>query len=96
MHSTIRAFVVALICALTLALAFAAPVERARSREVSNFALLDQYGETHELRRLNARAVGLFFTANGCPLARQNTAKPAARRGRLGLSRPAHCGRFST
>ena len=71
---------VALICALTLALASAAPVERARSREASNFALLDRYGEMHELRRLNARAVGLFFTANGCPLARHNTAKPAARR----------------
>ena len=43
--------------------------------EVSNFALLDQRGEVYELRRSHAQAVVLFFTANGCPVARQSVAK---------------------
>jgi hypothetical protein len=43
--------------------------------EVSNFALLDQQGQLHELRRADARVVVLFFTANGCPVARQSAAK---------------------
>lgn len=42
---------------------------------VVNFALLDQRGEMHELRRTGAKAVVLFFTANGCPIARQNASK---------------------
>jgi hypothetical protein len=40
-------------------------------KEVLNFALLDQRGRMHELRRMQGHAVVLFFTANGCPVARQ-------------------------
>ena len=47
----------------------------APATEVSNFALLDQRGRLHELRRMNGRAVVLFFTANGCPVARQSASK---------------------
>jgi peroxiredoxin len=43
--------------------------------EVLNFALLDSSGKLHELRRLEAKAVVLFFTANGCPVARQSAPK---------------------
>jgi len=44
-------------------------------KEVMNFALLDQRGQLHELRRSSGRAVVLYFTANECPVARQSTAK---------------------
>lgn len=40
-----------------------------------NFSLLDYKGRNHELRRASARAVVLFFTGNGCPVARQSIAK---------------------
>ena len=43
--------------------------------EISNFALIDQQGHLHELRRTEARVVVLFFTAIGCPVARQSAAK---------------------
>lgn len=43
--------------------------------EAINFALLDQHGRLHELRRTSARVVVLFFTGNGCPIARQNLGK---------------------
>ncbi len=46
-----------------------------RATEVSNFALFDQRGRLYEMRRTNSRAVVLFFTANGCPVARQSVAK---------------------
>src|SRR5262249_12360322 len=39
------------------------------------FALLDSQGKYHELRRTKARAVVLFFTGNGCPVARQSIPK---------------------
>lgn len=42
---------------------------------VLNFVLLDHRGEAVELRRAQGRAVILFFTANGCPVARQSVAK---------------------
>src|SRR4051812_28867325 len=48
--------------------------------EVSNFVLLDQRGRAFELRRSDARAVVLFFTANGCPVARQYATKLNAMR----------------
>ncbi|MBL9200715.1 MAG: redoxin domain-containing protein [Opitutaceae bacterium] len=54
-------------------LALSAPLFAAT--EVSNFVLLDQRGTAFELRRSDARAVVLFFTANGCPVARQYAAK---------------------
>lgn len=43
--------------------------------EIPNFALLDQNGKFHELRRAQGKAVVLFFTANGCPIARQSISR---------------------
>ena len=45
------------------------------TEEVPNFALLDIRGHYYELHRSGARAVVLFFTGNGCPVARQNMYK---------------------
>jgi peroxiredoxin len=45
-----------------------------------NFALLDHKGRFHELRRADARAVVLYFTGNGCPIARQSYEKLKALR----------------
>lgn len=45
---------------------------RGNAEEIINFALLDHRGQSHELRRADARAVVLFFTGNGCPIARQS------------------------
>jgi peroxiredoxin len=42
-----------------------------RADEVPNFALLDVKGRYFELHRTPSRAVLLFFTGNGCPVARQ-------------------------
>ena len=42
------------------------------AKEVSDFALLDAKGRYHHLRQADAKAVVLFFTANGCPIARQS------------------------
>lgn len=50
-------------------------VAAAASSEVMNFALLDHQGRLHELRRMGGKAVVLFFTANGCPVVRQNVRK---------------------
>jgi peroxiredoxin len=41
------------------------------SDEVPNFAMLDAYGRYYEFHRAESRAVVLFFTENGCPVARQ-------------------------
>ncbi len=49
--------------------------EIARPAEIANFALLDYQGKFHELRRAQTKAVVLFFTANGCPIARQSISK---------------------
>jgi hypothetical protein len=46
-----------------------------KNAEVANFALLDYRGNFHELRREQSKAVVLFFTANGCPIARQSISK---------------------
>src|SRR5207253_11318462 len=58
------------------------PSSRAKPapEEVMNFALLDSKGRFHELRRADARAVVLYFTANGCPIARQSYPKLKALR----------------
>src|SRR5438046_2155103 len=45
---------------------------RGPAEDVINFALIDHRGRMHELRRADARAVVLFFTGNGCPIARQS------------------------
>src|SRR2546423_10339123 len=42
-----------------------------KSGEVINFSLLDYKGKHYELRRSDKRAVVLFFTSFGCPIARQ-------------------------
>jgi len=41
------------------------------AKEVPDFALLDFKGRYYHLRQADAKAVVLFFTANGCPIARQ-------------------------
>ncbi|HEX3988322.1 MAG TPA: redoxin domain-containing protein, partial [Verrucomicrobiae bacterium] len=45
------------------------------SDELINFSLLDYKGKYHELRRTDARAIVLFFTETGCPVARQSIDK---------------------
>src|ERR1700761_7113816 len=47
----------------------------APKEELINFSLLDYKGRYHELRRLNSRVLVLFFTENGCPVARQSIEK---------------------
>jgi peroxiredoxin len=46
-----------------------------RAAEVPNFALLDDQGRGHELHRADGRAVVLFFTGIGCPVARKSAGK---------------------
>src|SRR5688500_18604481 len=41
-------------------------------RELPDFALLDLRGKQFQLSRTDAMVVVLFFTANGCPIARQS------------------------
>src|SRR6185369_6487269 len=41
------------------------------AKEVTDFALLDARGRYFHLKQTDAKAVVLFFTANGCPIARQ-------------------------
>ncbi len=50
--------------------------------EVINFSLLDFTGRYYELRRADTRVVVLFFTENGCPVARQSIEKLKALRKR--------------
>ncbi len=47
----------------------------ARPREIPDCNLLDLYGRNHELRRVEGQALVLFFTGNGCPIARQSIGK---------------------
>src|SRR5258706_7947263 len=51
--------------------------------QMVNFSLLDYHGRYHELRRSDARVVVLFFTANGCPIARQSISKIRALRSKF-------------
>jgi peroxiredoxin len=55
-----------------------------QAEPVMNFALPDANGKLHELRRTDARAVVLYFTMNGCPIARQSYAKLRALRKQFG------------
>src|SRR5712691_3853486 len=61
---------------LLIAAVLSAPLSRAAkhpaAEEISDFALLDQSGREHRLRRTDAKVVVLFFTANGCPVAEQS------------------------
>src|SRR5436190_14089334 len=52
--------------------------------EVPNFNLLDLSGRNFELRRAGGKAVVLFFTGNGCPIARQSVGKLLKLRERFG------------
>jgi peroxiredoxin len=45
------------------------------ARTAPDFNLLDVHGKNHELYRAPGRAVVLFFTGTGCPIARKNSAK---------------------
>jgi peroxiredoxin len=45
-----------------------------------NFSLLDYHGKYFELKRADAKVVVLFFTGNGCPIARQSISKLRALR----------------
>lgn len=44
-------------------------------KEVPDFALLDTRGRYYQLKRNDAQVVVLFFTANGCPVARQSISR---------------------
>ncbi len=48
--------------------------------EAINFALLDERGNYHELKRTQAKAVVVLFAINGCPIVRQNIPKLKALR----------------
>src|SRR5271170_579522 len=56
------------------------PSQQPRGEEIMNFSLLDYKGKYYELRRSEAKVVVLFFTGNGCPVARQSIAKLKALR----------------
>jgi peroxiredoxin len=45
------------------------------SKEVADFALLDFRGRYYHLKQTDAKAVVLFFTGNGCTVARQSIPK---------------------
>lgn len=55
-----------------LILSLAAATHAAAKRTASDFALLDLQGRQHQLSRTDAKVIVLFFTASGCPIARQN------------------------
>jgi peroxiredoxin len=84
-HSIWSVFALLLIHSVGQSTAFAAandekaapaPVVSSSSKvEVPNFALLDYHGKYHELRRTQSRVVVLFFTGNGCPIARKSIPK---------------------
>ncbi|HTD68732.1 MAG TPA: hypothetical protein VK846_19600, partial [Candidatus Limnocylindria bacterium] len=56
----------------------------APGEDVMNFALPDAKGRLHELRRTDAKAIVLYFTMNGCPIARQSYTKLRALRKQFG------------
>ena len=60
---------------LLIATAILAPCSFAKNsyaEETPDFALLDYRGKEFRLRRADAKAVVLFFTATGCPVAEQS------------------------
>ena len=62
-------------CCAALGIIVALQLEPLRADEVPNFALLDDQGKNHELHRADGRAVVLFFTGVGCPVARKSAGK---------------------
>jgi hypothetical protein len=71
---------------VTTALLFGASAGYSDSpvRAVPNFNLVDLQGKNHELRRAEGKAVVLFFTGNGCPIARKSVEKLKSLRERFG------------
>ena len=53
-------------------------------REVPDFTLTDLSGHSHQLHRTGGRAVVLFFTGTGCPIARKSIPKLKAIEDRFG------------
>jgi len=81
----IRQFILSLLTALAFCATGRAgdnptPSPHSLAEEIINFSLLDYKGKYYELRRTDARVVVLFFTGNGCPVARQSIAKLKALR----------------
>jgi mono/diheme cytochrome c family protein/peroxiredoxin len=70
--------------ALVLLLGFLAAAPRNASATAPNFNLVDLHGRNHSLRRAEGKVVVLFFTGNGCPIARQSVSKLKALRDRFG------------
>lgn len=60
---------------LGLCLLSSLSLSAASPRAVPNFALLDLHGRNVELARAEGKAVVLFFTGVGCPIARKSTPK---------------------
>ncbi|HEY2341969.1 MAG TPA: redoxin domain-containing protein, partial [Chthoniobacteraceae bacterium] len=56
----------------------------AAADEIPNFLLLDANGKARELHRADGRAVVLFFTEVGCPVARKNAGKLQALKEKFG------------
>ena len=56
----------------------------ASSVEMPDFNLLDLQGHNHQLHRVGGRAVVLFFTGTGCPIARKSAPKLLSLRDRFG------------
>jgi peroxiredoxin len=81
MQPTILLLVAAMaFCALSRADNDPTQSPRPHGEEIMNFSLLDYKGKYYELRRTDARVVVLFFTGNGCPVARQSIEKLKALR----------------
>ena len=61
---------------IAFGLLLASGIEALRAEEVPNFALpRATRGRSHELHRVEGRAVVLFFTGVGCPVARKSAGK---------------------
>jgi len=54
-----------------------------KAEQMMNFSLLDYRGKYYELKQTEGRAVVLFFTGNGCPIARQSISKLRSLRGKF-------------
>ena len=63
------------VVAAVIGLSWSLQVAFASGHEVPNFNLLDLNGRNRELHRAEGKAVVLFFTGNGCPIARQSIRK---------------------
>lgn len=66
-----------LLIIIVLALVCTRPVDAApaKGESVANFTLTDLNGRPHEFQELKSKVLLLFFTGNGCPVARQSASK---------------------